>query len=464
MVLTPFLPEIVLALAAMGVLLGETVWRSASRFWVIPGVLAVFAAAVLALHVPAISGGMFVLDGMARFLKIAVASGTLLTLGLSTGMKSWRPRGISWGAYVALLLLSTLGLMLLVSSADWLMLVVSLELVSVTCFILTGFLKDDRRGAEAAIKYFLMGAFSAGLMLYGISLYYGVFGTTSLNALRSADFTAVPRLPLIAAAFFVLAGLGFKMALVPFHMWAPDVYEGAPLPVTAFISSAPKAAAFGALLRALPNLDGLGMTGVVAVLSLLTMTIGNIGALRQTNIKRLLAYSSIAQMGYVLMGAVAGGDSGHGAVLIYVSFYLFMNLGAFACAAVVADDAGTEDLAGFSGLARRSHPLALCATIFFLSLTGIPPLAGFVGKFSLFAAALEHGWAWLAVAAVINSVISLAYYAGIIRRMYFDESPRPGRVGLSSSLAVCAAIAVAVTLLAGLFPDRVLAWVRSSLP
>jgi NADH-quinone oxidoreductase subunit N len=462
--LTSLLPEIVLALAAMTILLGETAWRRASRFWVIPGAAAVCAAAVLAVKVPAASGGMFVMDGMGRFLKIVVASGALLTLGLSSGMKSWRPRGISWGAFVSLLLLSTVGLMLLVSSADWLMLVVSLELVSVTCFILTGFLKDDRRGSEAAIKYFLMGAFSAGLMLYGISLYYGVFGTTSLNALRTADLNVVPRLPLVGAAFFVLAGLGFKMAIVPFHMWAPDVFEGAPLPVTAFISSAPKAAAFGALLRALPNLDGLGVSGVVAILSLLTMTVGNVGALRQTNIKRLLAYSSIAQMGTVLMGAVAGGDSGRGAVLIYVLFYLFMNLGAFACAAVVADDAGTEDLGAFSGLARRSLPLALCATIFFFSLTGIPPLAGFVGKFSLFAAALEHGWAWLAVAAVVNSVVSLAYYAGIVRRMFFDEATRPGRVGLSISLAACVAAAVAVTLGAGLFPDRVLAWVRSSLP
>jgi NADH-quinone oxidoreductase subunit N len=462
--LTPFLPEIVLALAAMAILLGETVWPRVGRLWVIPGAAAVGAAALLAAKVPSAAGGMFVMDGMARFLKIASASGTVLTLGLSAGMKTWRPRGVSWGAYVSLILLSTLGLMLLVSSADWLMLVVSLELVSVTCFILAGFLKDDRRGSEAAIKYFLMGAFSAGLMLYGISLYYGVFGTTSLTALRTAHLAALPRLPVVGAAFFVLAGLGFKMALVPFHMWAPDVYEGAPLPVTAFISSAPKAAAFGALLRALPNLDGLGIAGVVAILSLLTMTVGNIGALRQTNIKRLLAYSSIAQMGYVLMGAVAGGDSGRGAVLIYVLFYLFMNLGAFACAAVVCDDAGTEDLGAFSGLARRSLPLALCATIFFLSLTGIPPLAGFVGKFSLFAAALEHGWAWLAVAAVINSVVSLAYYAGIVRRMFFDEAAHAGRVGLSFSLAVCAAAAVAVTLAAGLFPDRVLGWVRSSLP
>jgi NADH-quinone oxidoreductase subunit N len=247
-------------------------------------------------------------------------------------------------------------------------------------------------------------------------------------------------------------------------MWAPDVYEGAPMPVTAFISSAPKAAAFGALLRALPNLDGLGISGVVAILSLLIMTAGNIGALRQTNIKRLLAYSSIAQMGYVLMGAVAGGDTGRSSVLIYVLFYLFMNMGAFVMAAIVADDAGTEELEGFSGLAQRSLPSALFAAIFLLSLTGLPPLAGFVGKFSLFAAALERGWAWLAVAAVINSVISLAYYAGIIRRMFFGDSTRSGRVGLSFSLAACAVIAAAVTLGAGLFPDRVLAWVRISLP
>ena len=195
MALTPFLPEIVLALAAMAILLGETVWPRVGRLWVIPGAAAVGAAALLAAKVPSAAGGMFVMDGMARFLKIASASGTVLTLGLSAGMKTWRPRGVSWGAYVSLILLSTLGLMLLVSSADWLMLVVSLELVSVTCFILAGFLKDDRRGSEAAIKYFLMGAFSAGLMLYGISLYYGVFGTTSLTALRTAHLAALPRLP-----------------------------------------------------------------------------------------------------------------------------------------------------------------------------------------------------------------------------------------------------------------------------
>jgi NADH-quinone oxidoreductase subunit N len=227
---------------------------------------------------------------------------------------------------------------------------------------------------------------------------------------------------------------------------------------------APKAAAFGALLRALPDLNAVGVSSAVALLSVLTMTVGNVGALKQTNVKRFLGYSSIAQMGYVLMGVVAGGNSGRSSVLLYVLVYLFMNMGAFAGAILVVNESGSEDLSAFSGLARRSFPLALTVAVFFISLTGIPPLAGFVGKFSLFAAVLEHGWIWLAAAGAVNSVISLYYYFSVVRRMFFEEGKGSEKFPVSYSLAGCLAVPLLVTLWAGIFPSGFLAWVRSAIP
>lgn len=458
-------PEILLAAAAMAVLLGDTVWPRLGRGWIGVGALALIAAAVLALQQPAgVLGGMLAVDGVSQYLKVVCVFGVLLSLGLSLESRDLNARPISWGTYVSLLLFSSLGLMLLVSATDFLMLIIALELISVTSFILTGFLKTDRRAGEAAMKYFLIGAFSAGVMLYGISLYYGIFGTTAFDALRTADLSTLPKLPLAGAVFFLLVGFGFKVGMAPFHMWVPDVYEGAPLPVTAFISVAPKAAAFGALLRALPNLDALNVAPAVALLAVLTMTVGNVGALKQTNAKRLLGYSSIAQMGYVLMGVTAGGKPGSSGVLLYVLLYLFMNMGAFACVSLVTNDAKTEDLDAFQGLSRRSLPLALATAVFFLSLTGLPPLAGFIGKYSLFAAAMERGWVWLAVGGAVNSVISLYYYFGVIRRMFFADATRTESVALPLSLAGCVAIPLFVTLWAGVFPNNVLNWVRGVLP
>jgi NADH-quinone oxidoreductase subunit N len=457
-------PEIILAGAAMAALIGDTVWPRLGKGWAAFAAAALVAAAVTALRTPAGAMGMLSVDGVSQFLKVVSALGVLLALGLSLESRDLNAKPIDWGTYVSLLLFSTLGLALLVSATDFLMLIVALEIVSVTSFILTGFLKTDRRAGEAAMKYFLVGAFSAGVMIYGISLYYGLFGTTAFAALKTADLTAVAKLPLAGAVFFLLVGFGFKIGMAPFQQWIPDIYEGAPLPITAFISVAPKAAAFGALLRALPDLDALNVSPAVAFLAVLTMTVGNLGALRQTNAKRLLGYSSIAQMGYVLMGVVAGGKPGSTGVLLYVLLYLFMNMGAFACVTVVTNEAKTEDLEAFSGLSRRSFLLALATTVFFLSLTGLPPLAGFVGKFSLFAAAMERGWVWLAVGGAVNSVISLYYYFGVIRRMFFAEASRAEAVPVAIPLLGCVVIPLLVTLWAGLFPDNVLTWVRGLLP
>lgn len=458
-------PEIFLSLGGVLLLLGEAFWPRVGRLWVVAAAFALILSLVSVLRItPGWVGEMAVVDGMSQFLKVAVVLGVLLTLGLSMDSRELNARDIPWGTYTALLLFSTVGLMLLVSATDFITLIVALELVSVTSFILTGFLKGDKRSSEAAIKYFLVGAFSAGVMIYGISLYYGVFGTTAFSALAHADMTTVPKLVLAGSAFFLLAGFGFKVGMAPFHMWIPDVYEGAPLPITAFISVAPKAAAFGALMRALPDLGALGVAPAVAVLAGLTMTIGNVGALKQTNVKRLLGYSSIAQMGYVLMGVVAGGKEGATGVLLYVLVYLFMNMGAFACAAVVTNEAKTEDLDAFAGLSQRSFPLALATTVFMISLTGLPPMAGFVGKFSIFAAVLHNGWIWLAAVGAVNSVISLYYYFGVVRRMFFAPATSASPVRLAGPLFGSVVLPLIVTLWAGLFPDRFLVWVRSVLP
>jgi NADH-quinone oxidoreductase subunit N len=261
-------PEIFLAAGGMLILLGETVWKRAGRLWALVASMALILAVVGVMKSPAGAvGGMAVVDGISQFLKAVMIFGVLLVLGLSLESRELNAREIPWGSFVALLLFSTVGLMLLVSASDLLMVVVALELVSVSSFVLVGFLKGDRRGNEAAIKYFLVGAFSAGVMLYGISLYYALFGTTALSALAGADLAALPKLPLAGAIFFLLAGFGFKVAMAPFHMWVPDVYEGASMPVTAYISVAPKAAGFGALMRALPDMGSLGVAPAVAVLA-----------------------------------------------------------------------------------------------------------------------------------------------------------------------------------------------------
>jgi hypothetical protein len=271
-----------------------------------------------------------------------------------------------------------------------------------------------------------VGAFSTGIMVFGMSLLYGITGGTSLTALTGPSLAAFPVLPLVGALVFVLAGFGFKLALAPFHMWAPDVYEGAPTPITAFLSVAPKAAAFGMLIRFFQNHTALHVTVILAVVAAVTMTVGNLAALRQTNVKRMLAYSSIAQMGYVMMGLVAGGAAGFRAVLVYLVAYVLMNVGIFASVIAVGEDSQSESIEGFSGLAFRSLPLALTTTVFLLSLTGIPPLVGFIGKFSLFSATLQApGLVWLAVVGAVNTVISLVYYFSIVRAMFFGPAARP---------------------------------------
>lgn len=463
------LPELLLTAAAVFLLLMDDGRKERKGLSFFVAALALLGSAVLAGGASnGTAFGLLVLDPSAKFLKGLLVIGVLMVLALSSsfsGFAGTRERPFSWGTFLGLLLLSTVGLFLLVSANDFLVILIAIELVSVTSFVLTGFRKEDRRSSEAAMKYFIVGAFSAGIMVFGMSLLYGVTGETSLAALSGETVSTYPALPLTGALFFILAGFGFKLALVPFHMWAPDVYEGAPTPLTAFLSVAPKAAAFGMMIRFFQNHSALHVTMLLAVLSAATMTVGNLAALRQTNVKRMLAYSSVAQMGYILMGLVAGGSAGLQSVLIYLAAYVFMNLGAFASVIAVGDDAKTETIEGFSGLAFRSLPLALTTTVFLLSLTGIPPLAGFIGKFSLFSAVLQTpGLVWLAVVGALNSVISLVYYFSIVRLMFFGSANRPEAVPLSTPLLACLTVTSCFTLAAGIFPNLIFVLVQSVWP
>ncbi|MBC7338995.1 MAG: NADH-quinone oxidoreductase subunit N, partial [Firmicutes bacterium] len=344
-----------------------------------------------------------------------------------------------------------LGMMLMVSSRDLLMIYLGLELVSLCSYVLAGYLKEDARSVEAAIKYFLTGAVASAVILFGISLLYGAAGSTSLDAIAraasgsvSAGAASAGVLGYAALAFLVV-GFGFKVAAAPLHMWAPDAYEGAPTPITAFFSVGPKAAAFAALLRVF--FAGLGdlrpaWTPVFAVLAALSMFVGNLSALPQKNIKRMMAYSAIAHAGYILVGLAVGTPMGSRAVAYYLLAYLFANLGAFAVIVAVsarvvsagpasgravpvsADPARGEQIEDYTGLARRQPLLAWAMVIYFLSLIGIPPTAGFFGKFYLFSAALEQGQVWLALVIVVNSVISVGYYYGVVRQMFLvGEAP-----------------------------------------
>jgi len=363
------------------------------------------------------------------------------------------------GEYLGLLLLLAVGLMVMAEANHLLMAYVAMELVSLSGYLLVGFLEEPR-SAEAALKYLLFGALSSAVMLFGMSLLVGVTGQMAFPDIRlaSAGLDGGHTSALLVAVTLMLAGLAFKISMVPFHMWTPDAYEGAPMPVAALLSVGPKAAGVALLLRLLEALRPAWpqLAPLVLGLTVMTMTLGNLVALAQTNVKRLLAYSTIAQVGYLLIGVTADSRLGLEALLVYLVAYLFMNLGAFACAAAVADETGSESLEAFKGLAARSPGLALACALFLLSLAGIPPLLGFIGKFLLFGSALEAGQVWVAIAGVVNSAIALYYYVNLIRLMYFVGPPHRASLQVAPALRVALVVCAAATLGLGLFPSAVL--------
>ena len=371
---------------------------------------------------------MFVSDGFGDFMKMITLIGAALTLSMSC--RYMEQENMARFEFPVLVLFATLGMMMMISAGDLISLYMGLELQSLSLYVIAAFRRDTLRSSEAGLKYFVLGALSSGMLLYGSSLVYGFAGTTSFAGL-SEIFTAAaaageaPSIGVIVGLVFVAAGLAFKVSAVPFHMWTPDVYEGAPTPVTAFFATAPKIAAMALFVRVLmgpfePLVDQWQQ--IVVFISLASMILGALAAINQTNIKRLMAYSSIGHIGYALVGLAAGTEDGIRGVAIYLAIYVFMNVGTFACILCMRrHDRMVEGIGDLKGLSRTNPVMALVLGLFMFSMAGIPPLAGFFGKFYVFMAAIDAGLYGLAVIGVLSSVIAAYYYLRIVKLMYFDE-------------------------------------------
>ncbi len=371
------------------------------------------------------------------------------------------------GEFYSLMLTTLIGAYLLVGAVNIVMIFISLELISIPSYVMAGYYKDDRKGSEASTKYIIYGAFASGAMMYGFSLLYGLTGHTNIYEIGSALRAVEPGIGLLVAVILTLAGAGYKMSMVPFHFWAPDVYEGAPTPAAAFFAVGPKAAGVALLARLVWALGagpvsestgtwfaagGLSWSSILAAFAVITMTLGNLAALKQTNLKRLLAYSGVAHAGYLLMGLAAFSGRGLTAVLFYLMVYYFANLAFFLVVDIIEREKGTVDIDAFAGLGSRRPMLGVGLVIVLLSLTGLPPTAGFIGKLYLFSALIDKQLYWLAIIGVANSVVSLWYYMRVAKTMFFEEVeqiPASGGIGLVQPVLL--AVLIVPVLIFGIF-------------
>ncbi|MEE8184396.1 MAG: NADH-quinone oxidoreductase subunit N [Acidobacteriota bacterium] len=418
-------------------------------------------------------GGMFVLDGFALFFKWIFLLSALFTILLS--FRYLVIEKVQGGEFYSLVLFSVVGMMFMASGRDLVVIFIGMETMSISLYVLAGYLKTNRKSNEAALKYFLLGSFSTGLFLYGVSLVYATCGTTNLAGIAARIQAGTDQSLLLLGVILLMVAFAFKVAAVPFHMWAPDAYEGAPTPITAFLSTGSKAAAFVIFTRiflvGFLDLRDSWMQ-LLAVLAVASMTLGNVTALLQENMKRMLAYSSIAHAGYLLMGFLAAGridipgaaPFAVQAVLLYLLVYTFMNLGVFGVVVMLRREGVIGDqVSDFSGLAQRMPVTAFTMMIFLLSLAGIPLTAGFIGKWYLFGAAIRSEYAWLAVVAVLNAAVSLYYYLRVVVYMYMgearDQQPLATSPALTAALVGCAVF----TLWFGIFPQRLLELAKGSI-
>ena len=459
------MPALIVAITALIVLLAELVTPAHRKRWLgfvsLIGLL-IAAGATIGLWDMNVStfGKMVVADNFGLFLTLVILLGAALSILLA--MDFIRAHHIDQGEYYVLVLFAVVGMILMATATDLIVIFLALELLSLPLYILAAFKREDSHSLEAGLKYFLLGAFSSAFFLYGIAFIFGGTGTTNLMKISDA-LTKNPRNDLVLlGAGLLLVGFAFKVALVPFHWWTPDVYDGAPTAVTAFMSVAVKAAAFGAFFRAF--LVALPVFApdwriVLAVIAVLTMTLGNVAALLQSNIKRMLAYSSIAHAGYILIALVAMGANGASSALFYLLAYTLTNLGAFGAVIALSDGENERlNVKDFGGAAGK-HPLIAAAfAIFLLSLAGFPPLAGFTGKFFIFSAAVETGWAWLAVVGVLNSLVSAYFYLRPIVQMYMSEPASGwGRVRVAPLVGLALVIALIGVIALGLYPTPAIA-------
>ncbi len=495
-----FRPELALTFGTLALFIVDLFWkRNPARVaYLTVSVLAVLGvtAWLLAAQPPdaqSLFNGMIANDAFACFFKWLFLGAAGLTVVIAAQGKDFAPERI--GEFYALLMAVVLGMFLMASATDLLMIYLAIELVSMVSYVLAGYRKGDRKAAEGSLKYVIYGGVASGVMLFGMSYLFGLTGTTSLFELgpriqqiqASGAPLAATRIALVVSVVFVTAGIGYKVAAVPWHMWCPDVYEGAPTPFTAFLSVGPKAAGFALALRfflsalAGPQAPGSGFASalagipwpaIVGVVSAVTMTLGNLTALAQTNVKRLLAYSSIAHAGYTLMGLSAASDRGMQAIMIYMLVYLVMNVGAFLVVILVAESTGSESILDYRGLGGRSPLAAVAFSIFLFSLTGIPPFAGFVGKFYLFYAVFERifmpGGGWYAVLALIgalNTAVSLYYYVRIVRAMFIDAPfvENPAAISPRLGYKLILGVSSAAILVFGLWFTPMVSWTEASL-
>lgn len=458
----PLLPTLIVTGTAFLVLLADLFVEGPDRDglgWIgIAGMLvaAVASATMWNQHGDAFAGG-FVVDNYALFFDLVFCLAASLTLLMS--MDYLETIEVRSGEYYALILFATAGMMTMAAATDLIVLFLGLEVMSIAAYVLAGIWRRELRSSEAAVKYFLLGAFATGFTLFGIALFYGAFGTTALGPVSDglASMSGEQRVYAFGGMGLLMIGFGFKVAAVPFHAWAPDVYEGSPTSVTALMAVGVKAAAFAAFARVFLHFFGslaVDWSGVLWIVAALTMTFGNVAALLQRNVKRMLAYSSIAHAGYILVGMVAAGSDGGAAVLYYLLAYAMMNLGAFAVVVALARKGEFhEELDDFAGLGFQHPFLGATMSIFMLSLAGIPALAGFTGKLFLFSAAVKSGYVGLAVIAVLNSVLSVYYYVGLLVKMYMTEGAGEApalshRPHLFATLLITAS----GTILLGIFP------------
>jgi len=462
-------PALIVALTALVVLLAELVTPAHRKRWL--GVISLIGLLIATGATLGLWGAnasafnqMIVADSFGLFLTFVILLGALLSILLALDFV--RAHHLEQGEFYALLLASVVGMILMATATDLIVIFLALEVLSLPLYILAAFKRADARSLEAGLKYFLLGAFSSAFFLYGIAFIFGATGSTNLTKIAAA-LTQYPRNDLlIVGAGLLLVGFAFKVALVPFHWWTPDVYDGAPTVVTAFMSVAVKAAAFGAFFRAfLIALPALAFDWriVLAVIAVLTMTLGNIAALLQSNIKRMLAYSSIAHAGYILIALVAMGAQGVSSALFYLLAYTLTNVGAFGAVIALSDGERERlEIRDLGGAARQYPFIAAMFAIFMLSLAGFPPFAGFAGKFLLFSAAVETGWGWLAVIGVLNSLVSVYFYVRPIVQMYMsDVVPGWDRLRVAPLVVVALGIALIGVIALGVYPTPAMALATS---
>ena len=480
-----FWPELLLTATILTAIIVDIFSQSTSTNrvsnYVIIGLIGTLAAVFLTNHSPTtLFMDSLAFDPFASFVKIVVLVATLFIIIISRYSNEFK--GYHTGEYYALLCIMVFGMFLMASAIDLITVYLSIEVVSLMSFILAGYLKNNPRSNEASLKYVIYGAFSSGIMLYGLSIIFGLTGTTKFFAIRDAITTldASSSLALTLSTVFVLAGFGYKISAVPFHFWTPDVYEGSPTPITAYLSVAPKAAGFALMIRFFNQVfidgDSLNTIGwyadvsfawpeLLGVISVVTMTLGNLVAIQQNSVKRMLAYSSIAHAGYMLMAFPTVSSEGVFAVMIYLVMYLFMNLGAFFVLIYVSQKEGGENFEHFSGLGWRMPVVGIVMTVFMFSLTGLPPTVGFIGKFYLFVAVINAGssFYWIAFFGAINTVVSLYYYMRVVKTMYLDGEPSEEIVVPSFSITVIFLVLAVPSVFFGIYWTPILNWVKDSL-